>query len=117
MKKPKAFRVSQETEDRFLRLSESTGKDQTYLLETALKEYEENHNDEKRRFLEIYNMIFDAAQLLEIKRDTNPETGEYDPSNPDNFLAPAEQKVLDYYHRIWDEMRELPFFSQTSSED
>lgn len=99
MKKNQTYKFSQETIERLNRLSDSQGDSKAFILETALKEYELRNEGDRKKFNDLWRMLNDNIQSLELKRDYHPETGE-------------DTKVLNWYNKIWDEFREQPFFSE-----
>lgn len=112
-KKNRTFKLHPNTIQQLKSLADSEKESQAKIIEYALDLYEQHVNDHKKRFMDIYHAIGEAEQQLEYTRDTDPTTGYYEPMTvEENFLSKDENEVYEFYGRMWNEMRRLPFFSE-----
>lgn len=113
-KKNKTFKLSQETVERIDRLTGSLDESQAFVIEKALQEFEEGLNDHRRKFMELYRHVGKLMEELEIKRDYPQSSEDYTEQQLEDYfgLDKDEELIHEFYSKMWDEMRGLPFFSE-----
>lgn len=110
-KKNITIKFDDKTKARLDRMCAVTNDSQAVVLEKALLEYEYRIASDPKKFMDLYNLLSENIQSLEIKRDTNPATGAY-MQDDENYLSSDENETLEFYNNQWDQMRKQPFFSE-----
>lgn len=112
-KKSKTFRLPDNLIGFIENQSKQEGISQADLLENAVNAYKLALSDEQKKFMDLFNLLCDNIQSLELKRDYDDEGQEVD--REVNLLSDDEQKTLDFYNQLFDEMRKQPLFYEPKS--
>lgn len=106
MKNNKSFRLKESTFEFLTDQAEKEGVSQADVIENALREYQIKQSDTKKKFMDLYNHLCDNITHLEAKRDY-PTDG-----NEGEGLSEDEEATHIFYHKVFDEMRKQPLFSE-----
>lgn len=117
----KNFNLDNEAVARLEHLAERTGKSMSYIVQDAIKAYQQETDPVAATLQKVYRAVSKGIEKLEIIRDTDPETNEYiwqaDGELVSNHLTPEGNALHEMLNRFWDELRTHPAFTEPAWPD